>query len=197
MKPFILASGSPRRRELLASLGVTFTVQVPHIDETQFPDESPAVYVQRLSQQKAAAIAQTRQTPAVILAADTIVIDGKHVLGKPADALEARSMLQQLRGRAHQVCTAFTLYSGFYTPAYHITRMDCTTVLMRAYTDTEIDAYIATGDPFDKAGSYAIQHPVFAPVAEIHGSYSNVVGLPLEALQSALQETGWETEAKP
>ncbi len=185
---FILASSSPRRRELLASLGITFTVQKPAIDETQYADESPKDYVQRMSAAKAAAIAAQIEPPAVILAADTIVIDGSDVLGKPLDDADARQMLKRLSGRVHEVCTAFTLQQQ---PGDAITYLACTQVLMRNYSDTEIDAYIATGDPFDKAGSYAIQHEEFAPVAQVTGSYTNVVGLPLKALQSALAEIGW------
>ena len=170
---------------MLASLGVTFAIHKPEIDETQRANEAPKAYVQRLSAEKAAAIATQTQPPAIILAADTIVIDEGEVLGKPADAAEARQMLQRLRGRVHEVCTAITLHPQPGQPTTHLT---CTQVTMRQYTDAEIDEYIATGDPFDKAGSYAIQHETFAPVAQIDGSYTNVIGLPLETLQSALKQ---------
>ena len=188
MTAFILASSSPRRRELLASLGVSFTIASPDIDETQHPGEPPLTYVQRLSQAKAAHIARQTDTPAYILAADTVVIHHNAVLGKPVDANEARAMLRQLCGQAHRVCTALTLIPA---AGQALTEVTCTTVTMRYYTDAEIEAYIATGDPFDKAGSYAIQHPEFAPVAHINGSYSNVVGLPLETLRELLNQTGW------
>lgn len=184
--PVVLASSSPRRRELLTSLGIVFTVIKPEIDETQHPGESPYDYVQRLSVEKAAAAAEQIHAPAVILAADTIVIDEGDILGKPADADEARRMLRRLRGRTHQVCTAITLYRRDDLPQ-HVTRLTCTAVTMRAYTDAEIEAYIATGDPFDKAGGYAIQHAEFAPVAHIDGSESNVIGLPLETLRAMLE----------
>jgi septum formation protein len=188
--PFILASSSPRRRELLASLGISFTIQKPAVDETQHPDEAPLQYVQRLSIEKAAAIAAQTPPPALILAADTIVIDGADILGKPVDAEDARRILRRLHDKMHQVCTAITLLRLDNAPQ-QITRLTCTDVYMRPYTDAEIDTYIATGDPFDKAGSYAIQHPDFAPVARVEGSESNVIGLPLETLCAALGEIGW------
>lgn len=196
---FILASSSPRRRELLASLGIAFTIIRPEIDETQQPGEAPLDYVARLSQQKAAQVAARLSSRAAILAADTVVVLGADtlgiaetgdILGKPADAAAARAMLRRLRGRAHQVCTAITL-RGLDAEAAPRTRITCTLVTMREYSDAEIEAYIATGDPFDKAGSYAIQHPVFRPVARIDGCYTNVVGLPLCALRTLLTEIGW------
>jgi septum formation protein len=188
--PFILASSSPRRRELLASLGISFTVSKPSIDETQHPGEPPYDYVQRLSVEKAAAVASQVLAPALILAADTIVIDDGYILGKPENADEARMMLTRLRARVHRVCTAITLHLLDEQPQ-SITRLTSTEVTMRDYTDAEIDAYITTGDPFDKAGSYAIQHPEFAPVALIEGSETNVIGLPLETLRMMLAEIGW------
>jgi septum formation protein len=250
---FVLASGSPRRRELLASLGIAFTVIKPDIDETQRAGEAPLVYVRRLSIEKAQAVADltphqvdSSSTPTplrtrrgdggevdrgqsvivlaadtvVILAADTIgVLDGE-ILGKPVDADDARAMLRRLRGRNHIVCTALTLTSPL-TPlsargegSLHesrspspftkrglggevLTELTLTTVTMRDYSDTEIDAYIATGDPFDKAGSYAIQHEGFRPVARIDGSYSNVVGLPLETLRAMLARIAYPLPSPP
>ncbi len=195
---FILASGSPRRRELLSSLGITFTVIKSDIDETQHAGEPPLDYVRRLSSAKADAVAAKLEGSALVLAADTVVIlaadtlgilDGE-ILGKPVDAADARHMLQRLRDRGHIVCTALTLLQTGAAER-QITRLTQTEVSMRAYTDDEIDAYIATGDPFDKAGSYAIQHEGFHPVARIDGSYTNVVGLPLETLQEMLEEIGY------
>lgn len=200
----ILASGSPRRRELLASLGLDFTVLKPDVDETQHPGEAPDAYVYRLSREKAGAIAERLradgQHDATILAADTIVVlaadtagdlDGE-VLGKPADPDEARLMLQRLRARPHIVCTAITV-QAFHRDAAQaraITELTRTVVHMRDYTDAEIEAYIASGDPFDKAGGYAIQHEGFRPAARIEGSHTNVVGLPLETLRRMLTELG-------
>jgi septum formation protein len=190
---FILASGSPRRRELLASLGILFEVIKPDIDETQ-QQEAPLDYVRRLSIEKARAVAAKLEQPALVLAADTVVIlaadtigvlDGD-ILGKPADADYARTMLRRLRGRDHTVCTALTLLQAHTS---HIqTELTLTTVHMRNYSDGEIEAYIATGDPFDKAGSYAIQHEGFHPVARIEGSHTNVVGLPIETLKLMLAQ---------
>jgi septum formation protein len=190
----ILASSSPRRKALIATLGIDFEIIKPHIDETQHPGEAPLDYVRRLSQEKAAAVAAQHDAPALVLAADTIVVlaadtigitaDGE-ILGKPADADDARAILRRLRGRAHSVCTAFTLLN--ITTGEHFTDVVQTRVHMRPYTDDEIDAYIATGDPFDKAGSYAIQHTGFTPVERIEGDYNNVVGLPLDAVHAALK----------
>lgn len=185
--PFILASGSPRRRELLGDLGITFTVVKPDIDETEQAGEDPIDYVRRLSREKAQAVADRLSAPSAILAADTTVIFQGRILGKPADADEARAMLVALRDTAHTVCTALTLRRTD-APGRSRTEHTITTVVMRPYTDTEIDAYIASGDPFDKAGGYAIQHAEFAPAARIDGSYSNVMGLPVETLRTMLED---------
>src|SRR4051812_33373248 len=167
---FVLASGSPRRRELLASLGIDFVVIKSDIDETQYPGEDPYGYVRRLSVEKAEAVAARLSEPSLILAADTVVIlaadtmgvtEGGDVLGKPIDADDARSMLRRLRARDHVVCTALTLLN--LQSGLRFTELTRTTVTMRDYSDAEIDAYIATGDPFDKAGGYAIQHEGFHP----------------------------------
>lgn len=201
----ILASSSPRRRELLAALGIPFTIIKPEVDETQQPGEPPLAYVQRLARQKAEAVAAKLETDAAVLAADTVVILAADtlgitpegiILGKPVDAADARQMLQQLRNKPHLVCTAFTLLRKTGDQREYISHLAQTTVTMRDYTDDEIDAYIATGDPFDKAGSYAIQHEGFHPVAHIAGSYSNVVGLPVDDVRTAFIEMGL-LESKP
>ena len=186
----LLASSSPRRRELLAQLGLRFDIAAPDIDETRLPDEDLVAYARRLSQQKAAAVHKMDRR-ALIIAADTIVEFRGELLGKPADAAEAGDMLRRLRGNAHSVITAFTLLRASDSPCAN-TRHVRTIVTMRDYSDAEIAAYIATGDPFDKAGGYAIQNQAFHPVARIDGSYSNVVGLPLEALKDALLDFGVE-----
>lgn len=196
----ILASGSPRRRELIASLGLTFEVIKSDIPEVRGVDEHPYAYVQRLSHQKAEAVLARLTDGGTVLAADTIVLAADTIgvtgsmagtddlLEKPADAAEARAMLARLRGRWHVVCTAFALLPSQGHGVYGV---EATRVLMRDYTDDEIEAYIATGDPFDKAGGYAIQHVGFAPVARIEGCYNNVVGLPLCAVRRALVALGW------
>lgn len=190
MTRIILASSSPRRRELLSTIIESFEIIKPHIDENQHADEAPLDYVQRLSREKAAAVAQQIEGEAAILAADTVVIlaadtigveENGDILGKPADAAEARQILRRLRNRPHLVCTAFTLQKG----TQQHTEAVKTTVHMRDYSDEEIEAYIATGDPFDKAGSYAIQHEGFHPVREIDGSYTNVMGLPMDEVRAA------------
>ena len=192
----ILASSSPRRRELLAQLGLQFEVIKPAIDESRLRGEAPVAYAERLSREKAEAVARSLAAPpALIISADTIVIlpagadnadDDGELLGKPRDAAQARDMLVRLRNRAHYVVTAFTLRLVSPRPRI-ITRHARTIVRMRDYSDDEIDAYIASGDPFDKAGAYAIQNEAFHPVARVEGSYSNVVGLPLDELRAALE----------
>ena len=204
MPQFILASSSPRRRELLGTVGIPFTIHKPEIDESQRIGEKPLDYVRRLSREKAAHIAARLTAPATVLAADTVVIlsadtigiaERGDILGKPVNAADARHMLQRLRERPHQVCTAVTILTiaaGLDpSSATPYTELTCTDVTMRDYSDAEIDRYVATGDPFDKAGSYAIQHPEFQPVAHIDGCYANVVGLPLCTLQNMLVEVKW------
>ena len=201
---FILASGSPRRQAFIKELGIEFMVIKPEVDESQQPNETPYEYVRRLSKFKAETVAASLNSPQttilaadtiVVLAADTIGIDNDgDILGKPTDAADAKQMLQRLRDHPHIVCTAFTLLDTY---GNEITDLTKTTVTMRPYTDAEIDAYIASGDPFDKAGSYAIQNPDFHPVAEIDGCYSNVVGLPMCAVKRALAQSGWQKIIAP
>ncbi|MDE2635969.1 MAG: Maf family protein [Chloroflexota bacterium] len=189
----ILASSSPRRQELLRQLLSGFEVIKPDIDESRLPEEDLVEYAERLSREKAAAVISSLDgRPSLVIAADTIVIDREGaLLGKPADAAEARRMLRHLRARAHHVVTAFTVHRNTQPPQAYSGHAR-TAVYMRDYTDAEIDAYIASGDPFDKAGGYAIQNESFQPVARIEGSFSNVVGLPLAELQQALNELGCE-----
>jgi len=188
-----LASGSPRRRELLSLVGLPFELAQVDVDETPYPGEAAAVYTARLSQEKARAALHLVAAPALILAADTTVVDGGTILGKPASTAEARTMLQQLRGHMHQVYTALTLIDA--ATGRSVTEVALTKVPMRRYTDDEIDAYIASGDPFDKAGSYAIQNASFRPVPSLRGCYANVMGLPLCHLLRALRAFGVVPEA--
>jgi len=191
----ILASSSPRRQELLSQLATEFEVVKPDIDEARRRDEVLLDYAERLSREKAAAVAKALDgSPALIIAADTIVIDHEgELLGKPADAADARRMLRHLRKRAHQVVTAFTVHQSVGRPRV-ITGHGRTVVRMRDFSDAEIEAYIASGDPFDKAGGYAIQNEAFHPVARIEGSYSNVVGLPLDELREVLKSfSAWSS----
>ncbi len=183
MPPLILASTSPRRRALLALLGVDFTVVAPDIDETVLPGEAPVETARRLARLKALAITRS---DALVIASDTVVALGGEVLGKPADAAEATRMLRRLRGQGHDV------FSG--VAVAHAGRVRdgvvATQVWMRDYSDEEIAAYVATGDPLDKAGAYAIQHAVFKPVARLVGCYANVVGLPLCLVVHLVREAG-------
>jgi septum formation protein len=181
----VLASGSLRRRELLALAGLPFDVLTPQADERRRPAESPAGYARRLSLEKARAAAAQVGPPALILAADTIVVDGDDVLGKPRGAGDAAAILRQLRGRVHHVYTAVTLLDA--AGSHHATELARSPVTMRDYTDAEIAAYVASGDPFDKAGAYAIQNAAFHPVTSFAHCFANVMGLPLCHVTRALR----------
>ncbi len=165
-----------------------FRVQTADVDETSRPGEAPTEYVLRLAESKARAVAASLQEAAVVIAADTAVVDGNDILGKPADEKEAWAMLQRLRGRTHQVLTGVAVLR--WPEGLLAQELGCTQVPMRHYSDDEIAAYIASGDPFDKAGGYAIQHDGFRPVARLAGCYANVVGLPLCHLMRALRRLG-------
>ena len=189
----ILASGSPRRRELLALGGWRFTVRAADLDESQHPGEPPQTYVRRLAESKARAVAQAVGAGVPVVAADTIVVDGQDVLGKPGDEVEAFATLRRLRGRTHQVYTAVSVLEP--GSGAQLTELCCSDVPMRDYSDEEIYAYVATGDPFDKAGGYAIQHNGFRPVESLSGCYANVVGLPLCHLSRLLVKLGLAPQA--
>jgi len=170
----ILASGSPRRRELLQRMGYDFAVVSPDVDESV--DEPPRQAVAILARRKALAAAEGR-TEGVVLAADTLVSLDGHSLGKPRDGAEARAMLKALSGREHEVFTGVCLVDcKTGRQAVHVER---TGVRFRVLTDGEIDSYVASGDPLDKAGAYGIQGGAGAFVEEISGSYENVMGLPV------------------
>jgi nucleoside triphosphate pyrophosphatase len=173
--PLILASNSPRRRQLLALTGIPFVVLVADVDESQLKNEKPGDYVLRLAETKARAI--HAEADQIVLAADTTVVDGLDILGKPMDAAEATVMLKRLRGHAHQVYTGIALLRK--SDGLLLTDLCVTDVPMRDYSDEEIQAYVATGDPLDKAGAYAIQHPGFHPVARMDGCFASVMGLPV------------------
>lgn len=178
---------------MLRWLGISFQVTSAQLDETPQTDEAPADLVVRLAQQKARAVAITN-TESLILAADTVVELANQALGKPEDSAEARNMLLQLRTRPHRVHTGVALYSA--TIGRMSMRRVTTTVQMRPYSEAEIEAYLASGDPFDKAGSYAIQHAGFQPVQELERCYANVVGLPLCATATLLTEAGIELDVE-
>ncbi len=176
----VLASASPRRRELLASLGLEFEVRVPQIDETPEPGESPRAYCERLAVEKAAAVEAAHGT--VVVAADTIVVLGDRILGKPADESEAFEMLSSLSGQTHRVITGACVKKNKNTEVFSVS----TDVAFRLLSIKEIETYIATGCPMDKAGAYAIQGGAAHMVRSINGSYTNVVGLPLCELHEVL-----------
>jgi len=187
----ILASNSPRRRQLLALANWDFVVSVADVDESVHENESPADYVLRLAETKARAVqADINQ---IVLAADTTVVDGVEVLGKPRDNVEAIKMLNQLRGRTHQVYTGVALLRA--SDGLILTDLCVTDVPMRNYSDKEVESYVATGDPLDKAGAYAIQHPEFSPVAGMDGCYASVMGLPLCHVVRTMKKMGVEPNA--
>lgn len=183
----ILASASPRRLQLLQRLGVVFEAVAADIDESQQPGEAPLALVQRLARSKARTVAE-RRPGCALLGVDTIVVLEDAVLGKPADAAEATAMLLNLRGRDHWVWSA--VYAWNPQSGREATALNGSQVWMRAYSDDEIAAYVASGDPLDKAGAYAIQHPEFAPTARISGCYSGVMGFPLGDVTRVLREIG-------
>ncbi len=189
----VLASNSPRRRELLALTGWLFSVMPADVNEDLRSAETPSEYVLRLAQSKARACrrltgAKHAGEAAFILAADTTVVNGKDTLGKPKDAAEAIEMLTALRGHSHQVYTGIALLR--LKDGRMLTDVCVTDVPMREYSHEEIVAYVATGDPLDKAGAYAIQHPKFQPVENLSGCYASVMGLPLCHLTRNMQTFG-------
>jgi septum formation protein len=207
----ILASNSPRRQELLKILGLSFLVLPPltqsagegvaGVDETPLPGETPAALVQRLSRLKAEAVAANLSAPVptlpiseigqiIIIAADTEVALADEILGKPGNAAEATQMLQQLRQQSHQVYSGLTVVLLSGQKSRFTTRLHQSTVWMRPYSDAEIAAYVASGDPLDKAGAYGIQNKVFAPVERLDGCFASVMGLPLGELAAAFREIG-------
>ena len=182
----VLASNSPRRNQLLALCGWEFQVLPVDIDESQLNGELPWDYVQRIAQKKANAASRKLSPGDIVIAADTTVVDDDEILGKPSNAQEAQWMLRRLRGRMHQVFTAISVFD--IGSSLRLSNLCRTDVLMRSYSNQEISDYITTGDPLDKAGAYAIQHPGFDPVEKIEGCYANVVGLPLCRLVRIMRE---------
>ena len=182
----VLASSSPRRRQLLALADWMFSIVITDVDESQRANEMPADYVLRLAETKARAAAGQAHADQVILGADTAVVDGAEILGKPKDMADAVRMLTQLRGHTHQVYTGVAVLR--LSDGLLLRELCVTDVPMRDYSDDEINAYIQTGDPLDKAGAYAIQHPHFQPVAHMSGCYASVMGLPMCHLVRAMRK---------
>ncbi|MDE0197117.1 MAG: Maf family protein [Caldilineaceae bacterium] len=205
----ILASNSPRRHQFFQDLGITFLAESADIDESPAPDELPDEMVARLALAKTLTVAArhtsraAKQDPVpphdiLVIGADTVVAIEGQLLGKPADSDEARSMLVRLRARTHQVHTALALalVAGGELKCQRCL-LNTTTVKMRKFGDDEIAAYLATGDPMDKAGAYAIQHPQFRPVQSLLGCPAGVMGLPVADLLSLLEEFNLNVERSP
>ena len=190
----ILASASPRRRELLALAGVPFDIVVSPAQEPD-PDvnEHPAAYAARMARLKAAAVAEMHPT-AVVLGADSVVAVGETILGKPADAADALRMLRLLSGRSHQVVTGCALFAPGREPEIFTVATDVT---MGVVSEDRLAAYVASGEPMDKAGAYAIQGGAAAFVTTICGSYTNVVGLPLAEVVEVLRTWGFIAPTRP
>ncbi len=187
----ILASQSPRRRELLLQLGLTPEVRPAHADESVLPGEAPRDYVLRVARAKARAVPGE-----LVLAADTAVVLAGEVLGKPSDEADARRMLRALSGARHEVMTGVCVRRGAGSPAVELDAVVSTEVLFARLSERAVDWYVRTGEPLDKAGAYAIQGAGGAFVAEVRGSVSNVVGLPLVETAALLASAGlalpWE-----
>lgn len=183
----ILASASPRRQELLREAGILFEVHPAHIREERRPGEAPLAYALRLAEEKAVAVAQ-RFPGRYVLGADTIVVADEHVLEKPRDHEDAVRMLRMLSGREHQVMTAVSLVNA---GGHSVTRACVTRVFFRVLTEKEIQRYVASNEPMDKAGAYAIQGGAAAFADRMEGEYSNVVGLPLPLVTEMLRANGF------
>ena len=189
----ILASESQRRREIIRALDAAVEIVPSGVDEPPpCRDEGAEEYVENIASSKARAVASNGHSEALVIGADTSVVLGGRILGKPVDAAEARAMLAALRGRSHRVVTGVTV-SRDGAAASSVTSSEVT---MREYSDDEIEAYIASGEPFDKAGGYAIQDPVFAPVSGLTGCYLNVVGFPLCEVMRLMAEVEVDVRLK-
>ena len=181
----VLASASPRRRDLLDLIGIAHEVRPANIDETMRPRETPRRYAERLAREKASAIA-TRDPDLITIGADTVVVINRKVLGKPADATDAARMLRMLSGREHTVITAVAVSRGRKLRS----AIEEVRVKFRRLRDDEIDAYIAMGEPMDKAGAYGIQGYGATIVERIEGDYFAVMGLPLVRLVGLMRDVG-------
>ncbi|HTD23025.1 MAG TPA: Maf family protein [Terriglobales bacterium] len=183
--PLVLASASPRRSELLRNAGIAFTVQPAHVDERMLAGEAPEEYARRLAREKAQAVSQQRPGETV-LGADTIVVVDSEVLEKPRDQADAARMLRLLSGRSHRVITGVCVIKA--VSSIEDVRAATTEVWMRDLSEEEIQEYVASGEPMDKAGAYAIQGIASRWIWKIVGCYFNVVGLPVPLVYRMLQE---------
>jgi len=183
----ILASASPRRRELLAQAGYVFTVEYADVDESEHPGESPADYVRRLAEEKAQvtfARHAAEELPPIVLGADTTVVCEGHILAKPADAADAKRMLQRLSSRTHQVLTGIAAV----TRAATTSAVESTDVTFSPIPEAELDLYCATSEPLDKAGAYGIQGYAARWIPRIDGDYFNVMGLPIARVVRLIED---------
>lgn len=195
--PLVLASASPRRRELLTQAGFSFIVRAADLDETPLPGELAAGYVERLAREKAQAVCEAlrQEEPEaefVVLAADTCVVSEGALLGKPVDANDARRMLRLLSGRTHAVMTGIAAVRGSRAV---ISDVEITQVKFELVSEREIGEYVLTGEPLDKAGAYAIQGYAARWIPRIEGDYFNVVGLPISRVVRLLHEVEDAAEA--
>ena len=188
----ILASASPRRAEILREAAIPFMVLSSAVDETPFPGESPQDHVQRLAIAKAELVAARAVGPSIVIAADTVVTLEGRILGKPRSSDDARQMLQRLSGRTHSVVTGVALIR--LPDAEQRTFVESTLVHFDKLSEEELNRYLATDEPYDKAGAYAIQGRAGRFIPRIEGCYFNVVGLPLARLQHSLNELGWSED---
>jgi septum formation protein len=184
--PLVLASASPRRQELLKNAGVEFEVRPANIPEIRSSGEVPQAFAERMAREKAEAVAKIVSTDAYVLGADTVVVVNDLVLGKPEDEQDAARMLGLLSAREHQVITGVCLLGDHSK----VVRSESTAVHFRAISGEEIREYIASGEPMDKAGAYAIQGGASRWISKIQGDYSNVVGLPIALVMRMLRENG-------
>jgi septum formation protein len=187
----ILASASPRRAEILRNAGFIFEVQPPTVDESLTPGETAEAYVRRIANAKALAIQALalQYGPAIVIAADTVVLARNQILPKPKDADDARRMLRLLNAATHEVLTGLSVVRVY--DSVSLSHVERTRVEFARLTEADIDAYIETGEAFDKAGAYGIQGAAGRFVQRIEGCYFNVMGLPLSRLWAILRQFGW------
>lgn len=185
----ILASSSSRRAQILRDAGISFVVVSSAVDETPYPNETPHQHVQRLADAKAELVAARTVGPAILIAADTVVVLEGQILGKPRSTEEARRMLELFSGRTHSVVTGVSLIRLPEMERRHF--VETTVVYFNRLSRNQISRYLATEEPYDKAGAYAIQGHAGRYIPRIEGCYFNVVGLPLAHVIAALQELGW------
>lgn len=190
MRPIILASGSPRRQELLANLGLDFKVIVSDVDESMDEDMLPAQLVEKLAERKATAVVAEISGEGLVIGADTIVVLGNKPLGKPVDRADAIRMLRELQGRSHEVFTGVAVIDA--ATGQSVVTHQATAVRFKPMTMEQIERYVDTGEPMDKAGAYAVQGKASIFIDSIRGCYFNVVGLPVAKLADALRIFGVE-----